>query len=92
MKKFLVVFLLLFIGLVCYANWNTYETKQEAFDRRSNQNYNTYRNNNYQAPLGGYNNSMNDNGGRNYGMENYNKLNNNNNNNNYNRNNNWNRF
>lgn len=68
MKKLLVMFTLLAIGTVCYADWNTYETRQDAYNRRSYQNYNTYQNNNYQAPLGGYNNSMNDNGGRQYGM------------------------
>lgn len=50
-------------------NWQQrqFETKQQAWDRQSRENYDTYRNNNYQAPLGGYNRPINDNGGRQYG-------------------------
>lgn len=67
MKKLFVSLILLSIGQVCLADWNTFETRQEAYDRRSYENYNTYQNNNYQQPLGGYNRPMNDNGGRQYG-------------------------
>lgn len=68
MKKILCLIVLLAIAQVCYADFNAFETRQDAYDRRSNENYNTYKNNNYQAPLGGYNRPMNDNGGRQYGM------------------------
>ena len=96
MKKVLCLLCFLSLNLVCYADWNTYETRQEAYNRRSNENYNTYHNNNHQMPLGGYNRSINDNGGREYGS-NYSSSGmsslNNNHNNNYSRGgNSWNSF
>lgn len=66
-KLFCLAMLLLMSSNICLADWNTFETRQEAYDRRSYENYNTYQNNNYQQPLGGYNRPMNDNGGRQYG-------------------------
>lgn len=54
MKKILCLLTLLAIGQVCYADWNTFETSQQAYDRQSYNNYNTYQNNNHQMPLGGY--------------------------------------
>ena len=55
MKKVLCCLLFLnFVSASVYANIDTLETKQDAYYRQSNQNYQTYRNNNYQAPLGGY--------------------------------------
>jgi hypothetical protein len=68
----LSILMLSFSSQVCLADWNTYETRQQAYDRRSNENYNTYKNNNYQQPLGGYNRPINDNGGRQYGSSNNN--------------------
>ena len=68
MKKLLCVLVLLSFMQVCYADWNTFETKQDAYDRQSNRNYQTYQNNNHQMPLGGYNsNSLNSNYGTQYG-------------------------
>ncbi len=55
MKKILCLITVLAISQVCYADWNTFETRQEAYDRRSYENYNTYQSNNHQMPLGGYN-------------------------------------
>ena len=69
-RKLFLLTVFLAVCNICYADWNTFETKQDAYDRRSNENYNTYRDNNYQQPLGGYNRSVNDNGGRNYGSSN----------------------
>lgn len=37
-----------------------FETRQESIDRHSMQNYETYRNNGYQAPLGGYSSPLGD--------------------------------
>ena len=90
-KKFFILIVSFLIGTSCFAEWNTFETKQEAYDRRSYENYNTYQNNNYQQPLGGYNRPMNDNGGRQYGSSysnsGFNSL-----NNNSRKTNNWNSF
>ena len=52
MKKVFVVFAL--CCSCCFASWNTFETRQQAYDRQSARNYQTYESNNYQAPLGGY--------------------------------------
>ena len=52
MKKVFVVFTL--CCSCCFASWNTFETRQQAYDRQSNRNYQTYESNNHQAPLGGY--------------------------------------
>jgi hypothetical protein len=35
-------------------NWRPFETTDEARQRHSAENYQTYKNNGYQAPLGGY--------------------------------------
>lgn len=68
MKRIIYLLLVMSFAQICFASgFNTFETRQEAYDRRSYENYNTYRNNNYQQPLGGYNRSINDNGGRQYG-------------------------
>ena len=66
MKK---IFLLLLIVSMqaAFADWYNYETRSQTYDRRSYENYQTYKNNNYQAPLGGYNRPMNDDGGRQFG-------------------------
>lgn len=68
MKKILCLMCLFSMVQICYASgFNTFETNQQAYDRRSYENYNTYQNNNYQMPLGGYNRPINDDGGRQYG-------------------------
>lgn len=73
MKRLLTLTILVLFASNCYASsFNTFETKQEAYDRRSNENYQQYRNNNYQQPLGGYNRPINDDGGRYYGSTNNN--------------------
>lgn len=56
MKKVFIVFAL--CGSYCFASWNTFETKQDAWDRQSSYNYQRYEQNNHQAPLGGYNQSL----------------------------------
>ena len=91
-RKLLAITVFLAVCNICYADWNTFETKQDAYDRRSNENYNTYRDNNYQQPLGGYNRSINDNGGRNYGSSNVNYGMNSLNSNNSKNNNSWNGY
>lgn len=54
------------IALVClsgYANaqnWRPFETTEEARQRHSAENYETYKNNGYQAPLGGYSERLGD--------------------------------
>ena len=68
MKKIFCLLLVTSFMQGCIASgFNTFETRQEGYDRRSYENYNTYKNNNYQQPLGGYNRPMNDDGGRQYG-------------------------
>ena len=80
-KLILLVFVFVSCTALAFADWNTYETKQEAWDRRSYENYNTYQNNDHQQPLGGYNRPINDDGGRqfgtNYGNQGFNSLNSN---------------
>lgn len=72
MKKVLTLLFVTIFGLSCYccyaSDFNKIETSRDAYDRRSSENYTKYKNNNYQAPLGGYNRPINDNGGRNYGF------------------------
>lgn len=93
---FLAIFIFVFISSFAYADWNDYETKKDAYDRRSWENYNTYQNSNYQQPLGGYDRPMNDNGGRqygtNYGNTGFNNLNSNHSNNHSRNSNSWNSF
>lgn len=81
MKKILCLITLLSVCNICYADWNTYETKKEAWDRRSNENYNKYKNNYNQNFNNDYNRPLNDNGGMKYGQNHnsgFNNLNNNN--------------
>ena len=52
MKKVLAIMVL--CCSYCFASWNSFETSQQAYDRQSARNYQTYESNNYQAPLGGY--------------------------------------
>jgi len=40
--------------------WDPFETKDEARQRHSAQNYDTYKNNNNRAPLGGYSSPLGD--------------------------------
>lgn len=68
MKKILSLIVLLSIVQSAYADsWNRLETYQDAYDRQSQRNYETYRNNNYQAPLGGYSQGLNEPSGYQYG-------------------------
>lgn len=69
MKKIICLVALLSFCNVCYADWNTYETKKDAYDRRSYENYNQYQNNGYQNFNNGYNRPINDNGGQHYGQK-----------------------
>lgn len=48
----------------------TFETREQAYARRSAENYQQYQNNNYQMPLGGYNRPLNDQGGTQWGQRN----------------------
>ena len=59
MKKIIALFVFM-IGSIAFAydDFRPFETVQEAYDRQSYNNYNTYKNNNYQAPLGGYQQSL----------------------------------
>ena len=59
MKKIIALFVFM-IGSIAFAydDFRPFETVQEAYDRQSYNNYNTYKNNNYQAPLGGYHQSL----------------------------------
>lgn len=70
MKKFLCLTVVFMLGQTCFADWNTLETKKEAFDRKSNENYDIYRNNHHQMPLGGYQTKINNSGGIQYGKTN----------------------
>lgn len=47
------------VSLPAYA-WNPLETTDEARQRHSAERYDTYRNNGYQAPLGGYQEKLGD--------------------------------
>lgn len=92
------LFIITFCYSCAYADWNTYETKREAYDRRSFENYQTFQSNNNQQPLGGYNRPINDNGGmqfgsnHNQGMNSFNINNNYSQTNNSNYSDNWNRL
>lgn len=73
MKRLICLVTLLCIAQCAYADyWNRPETSQNAYDRQSQRNYETYRNNHYQAPLGGYSQSFNQPTGRQYGYNDYN--------------------
>ncbi len=68
MKKIIVLFCLLSTTQIVLADsWNRLETYQDAYDRQSQRNYETYQNNNYRAPLGGYSQSLNEPSGYQYG-------------------------
>ena len=41
-----------------YDDFRPFETREQAYDRQSYNNYNTYQNNNYQPPLGGYHQNL----------------------------------
>ena len=92
MKKNLCLLVFLFlVSNSCFANVDRIETKQDAYFRQSNQNYNTYQQNHNQAPLGGYNQPLGSStSGYQYGLQQQNNSNNNfyynNNNNNNSRN------
>lgn len=60
MKKSLsVIALAIFVSYPAYA-WNPLETTDEARQRHSAERYEQYRNNGYQAPLGGYREKLGD--------------------------------
>lgn len=67
MKRCLTFMFFIFLTQIALADFNTYETRQDAYDRRSYENYQTYQQNGYNQPLGGYNRPINDDGGRQYG-------------------------
>ena len=59
MNKIICFLTLLIIGSCAYAyEYRPYETKQQEWERKSNENYDRYKNNNYQAPLGSYNQTL----------------------------------
>ena len=60
MKKFLCLCAMFMIGAGAFAydDFRPFETREQAYDRQSYNNYNTYQNNNYQAPLGGYHQNL----------------------------------
>ena len=68
MKK--ILFILSLCCSFCFANLNTIETSQQAYDRQSARNYYRYEQNNHQAPLGGYNQPLGGSAGTQYGMTN----------------------
>ena len=68
MKNLFLIAILLLFGSGSFAySLDKIETKEDAWNRQSAENYNVYKNNNYNAPLGGYNRTLGDNGGRDYG-------------------------
>jgi len=72
MKKLLCLMFLLSLGQCTFAGYSTrLETYQDAYDRSSQQNYERYQQNNYQAPLGGYSQSLSEPAGRQYGYNEY---------------------
>lgn len=71
MKKILLLTCCLLLANSAFATTvPAYETRQQYFDRQTNNNYQHYQRNNYQSTLGGQNYSMNSRSGVEYG---YNK-------------------
>ncbi len=61
MKKNLLIAMVLLAGMnAAFAYDNPFETVQESKARHSAENYNTYKQNNYQTPLGGYSTPLGD--------------------------------
>jgi len=68
MKKVLCLICILAIAQCSFASsFNKLETREQAYERQSQQNYVKYQNNNYQPPLGGYSQPLGGSAGRQYG-------------------------
>ena len=80
MKKIVCLIVIMLIGSCAFAyEYRPFETKQQEWERKSDENYDRYKNNNYQAPLGGYNQTLGSStSGYQYGYNNQNNQNNNN--------------
>ncbi len=61
MKKSILLFAIaMCVSATASAEWRPFETTDEARQRHSAERYETYRNNGYRAPLGGYSEKLGD--------------------------------